>query len=93
MRNKTKQDYRVKLLRKYIKRGDLRVSTVAGFIGVSVITVYNWLDGKSSVSPLASAGLDRFLADYATGGRGRIVAEDIAAFLVGRPGGSPGGRK
>jgi hypothetical protein len=42
------------------------METIASRIGVSLRTVYNWIDDKGGVSPLASAHLDSFLADIET---------------------------
>jgi plasmid maintenance system antidote protein VapI len=63
MKNK-RIDQRILTLKKYIKRDDLRIETVARAIGVSAATVYNWIDGRSGVSPLAEPMLDRFLREY-----------------------------
>jgi hypothetical protein len=40
------------------------METIASRIGVSLRTVYNWIDGKGGVSLLASPLLDKFLAEY-----------------------------
>ena len=58
------QDKRLRILRKYVKRDNLRLETIARRIGVTYKTIYNWVDGRSGVSPLASPLLDKFLAEY-----------------------------
>lgn len=55
------QDKRIAKLGNYIKNSDIRIETIASQIGVSLGTIYNWIDGRSGVSPLASAPLNAFL--------------------------------
>jgi transposase len=61
-----KKDPRLARLRRYVQNSNLRMETIASRIGVSLRTVYNWIDDKGGVSPLASAHLDSFLADIET---------------------------
>lgn len=55
-------DPRMARLRDYIYESGVRVEEVAKRIGVTGRTIYNWMEGKGRVSPLASRPLDRYLA-------------------------------
>lgn len=73
------RDKRLALLGKLVKRDNVRLETIARRIGVTYRTIYNWIDGRSGVSPLASPLLDKFLAEYES----EITAQrssDIAAL-------------
>ena len=58
---KAKTDKRISAINHYVERENMRVETVASQIGVTARTVYNWIDGKSRISPLASPRVDMFL--------------------------------
>jgi hypothetical protein len=60
--NKAIKDKRLDILRRYAKSSNLRMETIASGVGVSLRTIYNWIDGKGGVSILASPGLDAFLS-------------------------------
>lgn len=62
--NTRHRDKRLALLGKLVKRDNVRLETIARRIGVTYRTIYNWIDGRSGVSPLASPLLDKFLAEY-----------------------------
>lgn len=67
---KTKvNDPRMARLRDHIMESGVRVEEVARRIGVTSRTIYNWMDGKRRVSPLASRPLDRYLASVESSGR------------------------
>ena len=61
MKQQKPKDKRIAILAGYVKRGEFRISQMADEIGVTEMTVYNWVDGKSGVSRLASPRLDAFL--------------------------------
>lgn len=61
MKQPKPKDERIAILTGYIRRGDFRVSQMADEIGVTEMTVYNWTDGKSGISRLASPRVDMFL--------------------------------
>ncbi|MCK9602677.1 MAG: helix-turn-helix domain-containing protein [Sphaerochaeta sp.] len=58
---KAKTDKRIAAINRYVEKENMRVETVASQIGVTARTVYNWIDGKSRISPLASPRVDMFL--------------------------------
>jgi transposase-like protein len=64
MKRKIK-DPRMVIIRNYINLNGARVEAVARQIGVTNRTIYNWMEGKGTISPLASAPVDRFLSDIA----------------------------
>lgn len=69
---KTKvNDPRMTRLRDYIMESGVRVEEVARRIGVTNRTIYNWMEGKGRVSPLASRPLDRYLASVTAAMDGR----------------------
>ena len=61
MKQPKPKDKRIAILAGYVKRGEFRISQMADEIGVTEMTVYNWVDGKSGVSRLASPRVDMFL--------------------------------
>ena len=61
MKQPTPKDRRIAILAGYVKRGDFRISQMADEIGVTEMTVYNWTDGKTRISRLASPRVDMFL--------------------------------
>jgi len=61
MKQPKTKDKRTAILAGYIRRGDFRVSQMADEIGVTEMTIYNWADGKSGISRLASPRVDMFL--------------------------------
>jgi transposase-like protein len=64
-------DPRMTRLRDYIMESGVRVADVARKIGVTSATIYNWMEGKGRVSPLASRPLDRYLANVTAAKEGR----------------------
>lgn len=62
MRRKVK-DQRMAIIRDYIDSNGVRVEEVARKIGVTNRTIYNWMMGKGTISPLASEPVNRFLAE------------------------------
>lgn len=62
MRKRIK-DPRMTQLRQYVRSSGVRVEEVAREIGVTGRTVYNWMEGKGRISPLASDPLNRYLAN------------------------------
>ena len=61
MKQPKPKDKRIAILAGYVKRGEFRISQMADEIGVTEMTVYNWVDGKSRISRLASPRVDMFL--------------------------------
>ncbi len=61
MKQPKPKDKRIAILAGYVKRGEFRISQMADEIGVTEMTVYNWVDGKSGISRLASPRVDMFL--------------------------------
>lgn len=61
MKQPKPKDKRIAILAGYVKRGEFRISQMAAEIGVTEMTVYNWVDGKSGISRLASPRVDMFL--------------------------------
>jgi len=61
MKQPKPKDKRIAILAGYVKRGEFRISQMADEIGVTEMTVYNWVDGKSGVSRLAFPRVDMFL--------------------------------
>ena len=61
MKQPKPKDKRIAILAGYVRRGEFRISQMADEIGVTEMTVYNWVDGKSRISRLASPRVDMFL--------------------------------
>jgi hypothetical protein len=51
----------VNQLRRYVESGDLSVDIISREADTPRGTIYNWLDGISIISPLASPRVDMFL--------------------------------
>lgn len=64
-------DPRTERLRVHIQESGVRVADVASRIGVTSATIYNWMEGRVRVSPLASRRLDRYLASVTAAVDGR----------------------
>ena len=58
-----KTDPRVTILRHYITQSGARVCDVADAIGVTDMTIYNWINYGRKVSRLASGPLNAFLVN------------------------------
>jgi transposase-like protein len=50
------------LLREYVVSSGVRIEEVARKIGVTGRTIYNWVEGRGKISPLASEPLNAFLS-------------------------------
>ncbi|MCK9600349.1 MAG: hypothetical protein M0R06_14990 [Sphaerochaeta sp.] len=56
-----KTDPRIKQLERLLRVENMRMETMAYHIGVATRTVFNWIDGRSRISRLASPRVDMFL--------------------------------
>ena len=80
MKQPKPKDKRIAILAGYVKRGEFRISQMADEIGVTEMTVYNWVDGKSRISRLASPRVDMFLRRAQR--LSRVHAQERAQSLV-----------
>jgi len=80
MKQPKPKDTRIAILAGYVQRGEFRISQMADEIGVTEMTVYNWVDGKSRISRLASPRVDMFLRRAQR--LSRVHAQERAQSLV-----------